>query len=406
MTKNDFFDGFSRIQTLQLYACGKCGECLLACPIYEETQDRNLGPAFRLRALKSLAKAESGLRTLFFGSRKANPKEIQKLATSLFNGCTVCGRCMAVCPYNFDLIEIWEKARERVVTQGFGPAPTVMIKEAVEAERNVYKMPHDSRREWLDYEDVEAPKKEKADVLYFIGCTTSYSGILNPIAHAVTSILTAAGEDWTMLKDEWCCGSPLKFAGQTEKYKDFVTHNVEVIESTNAKRVVFNCPSCYRRFIEDYPKILGRPLGFESVHITELVEEYVKDGRIKPTQKLETTVTYHDPCELSRLSGKYNEPRSLLDKFVTTFVEMPENKVNARCCGAGGLFAAIDPDVSKRLATKRVEQAEEIGATILTSACPACKLSLDGAAADADSDLRVLDIVEVIAQQLGLMEDY
>jgi heterodisulfide reductase subunit D len=313
---------------------------------------------------------------------------------------------MSVCPFNFDLIELWEKARERVVKSGFAPTPTIQVKEAVEAENNVYKMPHASRLEWLDYEEVEAPEKEKADVVYFIGCTTSYSGILNPIAHAVTSILDAAGEDWTLLKDEWCCGSPLKFAGQTEKYKDFVTHNVEVIESTNAKRVVFNCPSCYRRFKEDYPKLLGRQLRFELVHIAELVDEYIKDGRIKPPQQLEATVTYHDPCELSRLLGKYEVPRSLLNKFVTTFIEMPENKVNARCCGAGGLLAAIDTDLAKRLANKRVEQAEEIGATILTSACPACKSSLDAAAADADSDLQVLDIVEVIAQQLGLIESY
>jgi heterodisulfide reductase subunit D len=406
MTENDFFNDFSRIQTLQLYACGKCGECLLACPIYEETQDRNLGPAFRIRILKSLAKAGTGLRTLFFGSRKSNPKEIQKLATSLYNGCTECGRCMAVCPFNFDLIDIWEKARERVVASGFGPAPTVQVKEAVEAEKNVYTMPHASRLDWLEYEEVEAPEKEKADVVYFVGCTTSYSGILNPIAHAVTSILDAAGEDWTLLKDEWCCGSPLKFAGQTEKYEDFVANNVEVIEATNAKRVVFNCPSCYRRFKEDYPKVLGRPLRFELVHINELVDEYVEEGRLKPPQKLEATVTYHDPCELSRLLGKYEAPRRLLNNFVTTFIEMPENKVNARCCGAGGLFAAMDTETSHRLAKKRVEQAEELGATILTSACPACKLILDEAAVDTDSNVQVLDIVEVVAQQLGLIESY
>jgi heterodisulfide reductase subunit D len=406
MIENDFFNDFSRIQTLQLYACGKCGECLLACPIYEETQDRNLGPAFRIRTLKSLAKTRSGLFSLFLGSRKSNPKEIQKLATSVYDGCTVCGRCMTVCPFNFDLIEIWEKARERVVKCGFGPAPTIQVKEAVEAEKNVYKMPHALRREWLYYEIVEAPQKEKADVVYFVGCTTSYSGILNPIAHAVTSILYSADEDWMMLKDEWCCGSPLKFAGQTEKYKDFVAQNVEAIEATNAKRVVFNCPSCYRRFKEDYPKILGRPLRFELVHIIELIDEYVNEGRIKPAQKLEATVTYHDPCELSRLLGKYEEPRRLLTDFVTTFIEMPENKVNARCCGAGGMFAAINTDLSHSLAKKRVEQAVEIGATILTSSCPACKLVLDEAAVDAESDIQVLDLVEVIAIQLGLMESY
>jgi Fe-S oxidoreductase len=403
MTENKFISGFSRIQMLQLYACGKCGECLLACPVYEETQDRDLGPAFRVRALKSLVKAGSGLRTLFFGSRKVNPNEIQKLATSLYNGCTVCGRCMAVCPFNFDLIEIWEKAREDVNKSGFSPSPTIQVKEALEAEKNVYKMPHTSRLDWLEYEDVEAPKKEKADVVYFIGCTTSYSGILNPIATAITSLLEAAGENWMLLDDEWCCGSPLKFAGQCEKYTDFVTKNVEAIEATTAKRVVFNCPSCYRRFVEDYPKIMGRPLRFDVVHIVELIDEYIKENRLKPAPKLEETVTYHDPCELSRLLGVYDEPRRLLTNVVTKFVEMPENKINARCCGAGGMFKAIDPDLSLKLAKKRVEQAQKLGATIVTSACPTCKSNLDEAAVDMESDIQVLDITEVVAQQLGLM---
>ena len=402
MTKNGFFDGFSRIQTLQLYACGKCGECLLACPIYEETQDRNLGPAFRVQALKSLAKTESGLRSLFFGSRKANPKEIQKLATSLFNGCTVCGRCMTVCPYNFDLIEIWEKARERVVSQGYGPAPTLMITEALEAEKNVYKMPHASRREWLDYEDVEAPKKEKADVLYFIGCTTSYSGILNPISHAVTSILDAAGEDWTLLKDEWCCGSPLKFAGQTEKFHDFVMKNIKDIEATGARLVVFSCPACYRRFKQEYHKVLGKPLSFELKHIVELVNDYIKEGKLKPVEKLDETITYHDPCELSRLLGLYDEPREILNAFTTNVVELPENKDNGFCCGAGGLLKAIDADLSLSLSKKRIEQAEAVKATILASACPACKLNLDEAAFQKESNITVMDITELIVQQLDL----
>jgi Fe-S oxidoreductase len=81
---------------------------------------------------------------------------------------------------------------------------------------------------------------------------------------------------------------------------------------------------------------------------------------------------------------------------------MPENKVNARCCGAGGLLAAIDTDLAKRLANKRVEQAEEIGATILTSACPACKLNLDEAAFQKESNISVMDITELIVQQLDL----
>ena len=387
---------------LQLYACGKCGDCILACPVFEETQDETLAPAFKIRALKSLAKARYGIRALLFGPRRVNSDHVQKLVSSIYN-CTMCGRCMTVCPFNFDLIDLWEKARERAVESGFGLPQVLQIKDVVEAEKNVYNLPNSSRREWLEFEQVEAPKKEKADTVYFVGCTTSYSGILTPIAHAVTSIMDAVGEDWTLLDEEWCCGSPLRFAGTTGRYREFVAKHVEAIEALDAKRVVVNCPSCYRRLKYDYPRIIGRPLRFHVIHFVELVDEYVKEDRLTPVQKLEATVTYHDPCELSRLSGIYDEPRRLLTKFVTNFVEMPENKVNTRCCGAGGLLKTVNPELSSSLAKKRVEQAEKVGASIIVSACPACKLHLTHATIDKKSEIQVLDIAEVIAQQLGLI---
>jgi heterodisulfide reductase subunit D len=205
-------------------------------------------------------------------------------------------------------------------------------------------MPSSSRRDWLEYEGVEPPKKEKSSTVYFVGCTTSFSSVLMPIAHAVTSILEAAGEDWMMLPDEWCCGSPLIFAGQTERLRDFVLKNIRAIEATGAKQVVFNCPSCYRRFKEEYPKILGRKLPFALKHIVELANDYVKAGRLRPAQQLEETVTYHDPCELTILLGVCEEPRELLTQYATRIVEMPENRINGYCCGAGGLLKAIDAE--------------------------------------------------------------
>jgi heterodisulfide reductase subunit D len=404
MTDSEFMDNFSREQILALYACGRCGDCMLACPIYEETRDEKLSPAFRLRVLKSLSKSKYGLRALIFGPRKEPEDQVKELVDPVFKGCTVCGRCMTVCPFNFDLIELWETARKAVVKSGFGPTSALQVQEAIEADKNVYKMPKSARKEWLEYEEVEDPTKEKAEMVYFVGCVTSYSGMMMSVAHAVASILNEAGEDWTLLNEEWCCGSPLRFAGTTEQYKEFAEKNVEAIEATGAKRVVFNCPSCYRRFVQDYPELIGRKLGFQPIHIVELVDQYVKEGRFKPNEKLKETITYHDPCELTRLLDIVDEPRRVINAFASNFVEMSENKVNCRCCGQGGLLGATDPELSLTLGKNRIKQVEEIGAKILTSACPACKLNLDEAAAEMESDIQVLDLTEIIAQQLGLMD--
>jgi heterodisulfide reductase subunit D len=378
---------------------------MLACPIYEATQDQKLTPAYRVRALKSLSKSKYGLRALLFGPRKVSKDQIKELVDPIFKGCTVCGRCVAICPFNFDLIELWETARKAIVKSGLGPTPALQVQEAVEATNNVYKMPHTARKEWIEYEEVEAPKKEKAETVYFVGCVTSYSGLMMSIAHAVASILDASGEDWMLLNEELCCGSPLRFAGTTEKYKEIAKKNIEAIEATGAKRVVFNCPSCYRRFKQDYPELIGRNPRFQSLHIIELIDQYVKEGRLKPNEKLKETITYHDPCELTRLLGIIDEPRRLLNAFAINFVELPENKVNCRCCGQGGLLGATDPELSLTLAKNRIKQAEKIGTEILTSACPACKLNLGDAVDEMESDIQVMDITEVIAQELGLMDE-
>ena len=213
--------------------------------------------------------------------------------------------------------------------------------ETTLTDKNFLKRPHEQRRNWTRRLDV--PEKERAETLYFVGCTTSYTLSLRRIAIGVTTILNAAKEDWTILGDEWCCGVPLKFGGGTERFREFVTHNVDMIEASSAKKVVFNCPGCYRMFKQEYPKILGRSLKFSMLHVAELVSEYLNVGKLSLKENLNEKITYHDPCELSRLLGVIDEPRNALAETTTTLLELPENKINTHCCGGGGLYKRRRP---------------------------------------------------------------
>ncbi|NWG10994.1 (Fe-S)-binding protein [Candidatus Bathyarchaeota archaeon] len=160
---------------------------------------------------------------------------------------------------------------------------------------------------------------------------------------------------------------------------------------------MFNCPGCYRMFWQEYSKHLSSKI--KMLHITELVDKYVKSGRIKLGMSAEK-ITYHDPCELARLSGVIREPRHVLNNLTTQFVELPENKFNVRCCGGGGLFKAANTQKSLDIARKRIEEAEKIGATTLTAACPSCYETLGQAAHFKKSNVKVIDISEAVAQQL------
>ncbi len=396
MMDKEFIDDFSRLQILQLYACGKCGECNLACPVFEETQDINSSPAFRIRLLKSIAKSKYGIRAFLFGSRNVDQDEVKNFASSLYF-CTLCGRCMTVCPYNFDLVDIWEKARERVFEKDLAPKPIISMIDSTLTEKNFLNRPHVKRGNWMRRLDVR--EERSAETLYFVGCSISYIPSLRVVAKGVSKILNSAKEDWTTFSEEWCCGLPLKFGGGTEKFKEFVIHNVEKIEALGSKRVVFSCPGCYRMFKYEYPKVLGRQLKFSMLHITELVNDYLKNGKIR-LKKLEKKITYHDPCELGRLLGIIEQPRNVLAALSTSFLELPENKLNSLCCGGGGLYKGVDTDNSLAIAKKRILQTETIGSELLISACPSCIMNLHQARRFMKSNVKVVDFADAIAKQI------
>jgi heterodisulfide reductase subunit D len=324
-------------------------------------------------------------------------RELKSLVSGLY-ACTLCGRCVSVCPYKYDLVDLWEVSRESAVDNGLEPEPIREMIDNTLSERNFLKRPHGRRKNWTRGLDV--PEKGSAETLYFVGCVISYTPTLKAAAKGVSTILNAVNEDWAVLGEEWCCGVPLMFGGGTEQLKEFVAHNVDVIESSGASQVVFSCPGCYRMFKQVYPKVLGRPLKFSTLHVIELVDDLIRTGRLEFTGKSAEKITYHDPCELARLLGIVDEPRRVLAKVASNFVELPENKLNTHCCGGGGLYKAVDTANSLEIAKSRIQQAEAVGSSVLVSACPSCIANLWQSSRRAKSSVKVLDFADIIAQQI------
>jgi Fe-S oxidoreductase len=221
---------------------------------------------------------------------------------------------------------------------------------------------------------------------------------LKPAAKAMATILNAAGENWTILEGEVCCGVPMKFSGGTSHMEELMETNIRAIESTGARKIVFSCPGCYRMFKQEYSEVLGNRVRM--VHGIELVDSYINSGKIKLKDKSGERLTYHDPCELSRLLGITEEPRRVFANLTTQFVELPGNKFNVVCCGGGGLYKAIDLEGSFGIAEKRISQAEEIKAKTLTTACPSCYMTISQTARSKKSNVKVIDFAEAVAQQL------
>ena len=343
--------------------------------------------------------------------------------------CPLCGACDVGCKRNLDLeIELTlEALRIKAVKDGKGPMPAhKKAAKKIDEKHNRFGSPHENRKKWLT-KDIKVA--DKADVLYFVGCSAAYTS--PEIARATGKILNAAGTPFMLMHDEWCCGNILYSVGMINEAKKLAERNVEAVRKTGAKTLLVSCAEGYRMWKVDYPKMLGVPtseLGFEVVHLTEMAAELIKKGALKFTKPLDMRLTYHDSCSLSRLSepwtpwsgergewgmvspglerrrgtnGVYQAPRDILEAIPgLELVEMIRMKENAFCCGAGRGTQEAFPDFAAWAAEQRIFEAKEVGAEGIVATCPMCKDNFARVARQNGEDLRIYDISELILSAL------
>lgn len=305
--------------------------------------------------------------------------------------CPLCGNCEIQCqaPHQEIIVDLMEELRRRIVEK-IGPLPShSRFRNSVEKNHNPYGEPHQDR---LTAEQLGLP--EQADLVYFIGCTSTYRE--QQIRDATLSLLGKAGVEFTVI-DEYCCGSPLLRTGQMDLTKSLAKHNVEAFNKAESTRILTSCAGCYRTLSKDYPKLGFKPP--EIIHFTELLSELLHNDRLKLRSGIDTrTVTYHDPCHLGRHCGEYDSPRDVIESLPVDFVEMEASRENAWCCGAGGGVKAGFNDFAIWSAEQRIQHAKDVEADILTSSCPFCERNLSDARKDGDPE--ILDLVQLIERVL------
>jgi len=369
-----------------LHQCSRCSSCKY---IY-----RNYSP--------SCPSGEKFWFETFWASGRvwiANALHVGKIqwSDSILNAiyaCPLCGNCAAQCKQDISshLLEIMEALRAEAVKAGIGPLEAhKAFAESIENEKNPYGELHQNRLNWLGKIEFLA----QTEICFFVGCTSSYRQ--QEIAQATFSVLKKIGADFKVNTNEWCCGSPLLRTGQTELVEAIATHNMDIAEKISAKRIIFSCAGCYRTFKEDYPKILKRDLGIEVSHVTEYLYDLLKEGKLELTKSFPHRVTYHDPCHLGRHTGVYDPPRALLKAIPDLeLIEMSRSREKAWCCGAGGGVKSGFKEWSVDIAMNRIEEAVKTNAEYLVSSCPFCNRNLADAIEKKGSDLKILDITEIL----------
>ncbi len=249
-----------------------------------------------------------------------------------------------------------------------------------------------------------AERNEAPEVLYWVGCMGSFDDRSKKTTVAFAKILQAAGVKFAILgQEEKCNGDAARRMGNEYLYQMLAKDNVETLEKYGVQTIVTACPHCFHQLGNEYPQFGG---NYDVIHHSTYIESLMKAGRVPIRQDLHEpvrTFTYHDSCYLGRYNDVYESPRETLRRAlpVVNLVEMPRSKDRGLCCGAGGGRMFMEENVGKRINAERAEEALATGATDIAVACPFCMTMLGDSVAARDANVRVQDIAEVVAGQLG-----
>ena len=324
-----------------VWSCPNCGVCIDACPM-------------------SVKKANIKDTTVYLNRqiRRRNEKRIEEISDK----CLLCGKCTQVCQVGV-------------------PGPELRM-----AQRSIRNYSLNQDYSGIDISGLKAacavPQGDDR-VIYFAGCMTA----LTPsISRAMESVLQKAGVDYVFMDKDGglCCGRPVLMAGRYDQARQLIKKNREIIKDSGARTLLLSCPICYRIFNEHY-----KLDGIRVVHHSEYIKELIDSGRLDVRDGGESLV-FHDPCELGRGSGIYDQPRDVL-KAAGKLVEAASNKAESICCG--GSLGSLSLSFSKR---EDITKASLANLTVaspdrIVTACPLCRSTFSRY-----SDRPVEDLAEIV----------
>jgi glycolate oxidase iron-sulfur subunit len=397
---------------------------LPACPTYLETGVEMASPRGRLYMMRALSEGKTGL----------SPEFVKHL-----DQCLGCLACQEMCPSGVPYGPLLEEARTHIaahherscvdrlwrrvllllfpypqrlgmvigglsVCQGLGLARLVraggwlarLSPRLAEMEGLLPPLPRAAERRPLP-ELTPAMGRRRARVGLLTGCAQRF--LLPEINRATVRVLAAAGYDVVAPHDQGCCGALHLHAGELAQGRALARTMIATFERRGVDFVVANAGGCgatmkgYGTLLAEEAEWCGRAEAFSGKvrDVSEILSETSFAGRLRP---LPLTVTYHDACHLAHAQGIRKEPRHLLEQIPElTVIELAESDV---CCGSGGVYNLLQPDMAASLLKRKVDHIQETGAGLVAAGNIGCLLHIRHGLAAAGASIRAVHPVEVL----------
>jgi len=356
--------------------CFQCGTCTALCPW-------NLVTALNVRQI---------VRSAQLGFELPDGDDLWR--------CVTCGYCVANCPREVPIIGVIRAMRGMASASGSYPATLRAMLSSEGQVGNPWSGDPAERNAWASGLDLPVYDGRQEWLLY-VCCTSCYDREARAPAQALARALLAAGASFGVAPSEAvCCGCSVREAGDGALTERLGRSNVSLFGGLGVGRVVASSPHCFNAFAKDYPQWGA---AVEALHYTVLLRDLLSQGRLRPAQRVERTVTYHDPCYLGRHNGIFDEPREVLARLPgCTTVEMPRNREQSLCCGGGGGGMFMERDKSERFANLRLQEALDTGADTLATACPYCHAMFRDAirVMQVEDRIELKDLAELVVESL------
>ncbi len=339
------------IARLQVYSCPSCGVCIDACPM-------------------GVVKANSRDATVYLNRqiKRSNEKRIEEISEK----CLLCGKCTAVCPVGVEGDKI------RIAQRSIRPYNITPDYSNIDENSAIFRV-----NNFVSTKNNNVLDTNNERVLYFTGCMTA----LTPgIRKSMESVLKKAGVNYEIMDKDGgiCCGRPMLMAGRKDPAKEMIRKNTNIIKSSGAATLLLSCPICLKVFKEEY----GLE-GIEVIHHTEYIDRLIEQGRLH-VESSNVRYAYHDPCELGRGCGIYEQPRRVV-AAAGQLVEGAKSGKESICCGGSLGSLSLGFEQRKLMTENAISNLTAENPDAIVTACPLCKTTFGRYA-----DRPVMDIVEVI----------
>ncbi len=322
---------------------------------------------------------------------------VDDLGMDALFSCTTCAACVEECPVTNNPAEAIVHFRRQLV-MGRSEMPEVMAT----ANRNLESRSHPfvgtsaNRDDWRRGLDVPLFEPGKTEYLLWIGCAVAFEERAQQIARAMVRILDRAGVSWGILEESRCTGDPAKMMGNELLFVELAQANIEEFQGLGVGKVITMCAHCFNSFDRYYPE-LGAT--WQTIPHSVLIDRLIRDGKLEVRRDAAQKITFHDPCYLARHNDIVDETRSVV-AAVGELVEMPRNRKDSFCCGAGGGNYWSREGGTARISDVRAGEALATGADKVATSCPFCLLMLSSGTAKHTEQRKVFDLAELVVAAL------